>query len=114
MLRILKQGLLFLLILTTHPIHAVVDLELTQGIQGAIPIAIVPFAGQPSEERAPDNVAAVVNADLQNSGRFRVMDRSDMEQTPSSVDQVDFNYWQKHRMSNVVVGSVQPVGGGQY
>lgn len=114
MLRTLKQGLLLLLMLTTSPIQAVVDLELTQGIQGAIPIAIVPFAGQASEDRAPDNVAAVINADLQNSGRFRVMDQSDMQQTPSNIDQVDFSYWQKHRMSNVVVGSVQPAGGGQY
>ncbi len=109
----LKRSLL-LLLFATAPSHAVVDLELTQGLQGAIPIAIVPFAGQPSQDRAPDNVVGVVTSDLQNSGRFRVMDKSDMEQTPNRVDQVDFNYWQKHRMNNIVVGQVQPVGGGRY
>lgn len=94
--------------------YAVVDLELTQGVQGAIPIAIVPFAGQKANDQSPDNVAGVVNADLQNSGRFRTMDQGSMEQQPPSADQVDFAYWQKQNVSNMVVGSIQPAGSGRY
>ncbi len=103
----------FLPLLFSVNAQAVLDLQLTQGVQGAIPIAIVPFAGQ-TDAQAPNNVAGVVNADLQNSGRFRLMSQGDMKQTPNSADQVDFSYWQKQNMDNMVVGSVQSAGGGRY
>jgi len=100
-----------LLLATTA--YAVLDLQLTQGERGAIPIAIVPFSGQ-TDRQDPNNVAAVVNTDLQNSGRFSTQNPADMQQTPHSADQVDFAYWQKQNQSNLVVGSVQPASGGRY
>jgi TolB protein len=98
---------------TTNFAHAVLDLQLTQGIRSAIPIAIVPFAGQ-SDPQSPDNVSSVISADLQNSGRFSVMSKSDIKQTPSSAADVDFSYWQNLNQSNLVVGSVQSAGSGRY
>lgn len=113
-MRFLIKSFLLLACVFASSSYAVLNLELTQGVQGAIPIAIVPFAGQPVAGVAPDNVASVIHADLQNSGRFKTMPMSDMQQTPSRGDQVDFSYWQQHNMNNVVVGSVQMVGNGQY
>lgn len=103
-----------LLLLFSENIQAILDLRLTQGVQGAIPIAIVPFSGQNKEMNAVDNVAGIVNADLRNSGRFRLMDFSDMKQYPSKADQVDFSYWEKQGMNHMVVGSASPIGGGRY
>lgn len=110
----LKKLLFFFIFLVSINAYAVLDLQLTQGVKGAIPIAIVPFAGQPADGQAPDNVSNVINTDLQNSGRFNLMNTSDMKQTPHSADQVDFSYWQQQKLNNVVVGSVDTVGGGQY
>ena len=42
------------------------------------------------------------------------MNREQMQQTPNSASQVDFSYWQKQNMNNLVVGSVESVGGGRY
>lgn len=92
--------------------YAVLDLQLTQGVRGTIPIAIVPFSGQPDPQSA-DNVSSVVSADLQNSGRFSAMKEA-MQQTPHHASEVDFAYWQKQGQSNLVVGSVQPASGGRY
>lgn len=93
---------------------AVLNLELTKGVQGTLPLAIVPFAGQPDSEQSPDNVRTVVNTDLQNSGRFNLMDKGQMQQKPSSADNVDFAYWQKQNMNYVVVGKVEAAGGDKY
>jgi len=107
-------NILFLisLFVTTHA-YAVLDMQLTQGVRGAIPIAIVPFSGQ-ADPQSPDNVSTVVNTDLQNSGRFATMNQGNMKQTPSAAADVDFSYWQKQNQSNLVVGSVQSVGGDRY
>jgi TolB protein len=51
------------------PAFAILSLELTRGVAGAIPIAIVPFEGK---ESAPQDVSGVISNDLQNSGRFKV------------------------------------------
>jgi TolB protein len=97
----------------TTACYAILDLKLTQGVRGAIPIAIVPFAGQ-TDATSADNVSSVITADLQNSGRFNVMARNDIKQTPSSAAEVDFSYWQKQNQSNLVVGSVQAAGGNRF
>lgn len=62
---------LLLLILTISPFsaYAMLNMELTRGVAGAIPISIVPFVGS---EVAPQNVSNIVSNDLQNSGRFNV------------------------------------------
>lgn len=109
----LITGSFFILLLFSNSAYAIVDLRLTQGVQGAIPIAIVPFDGQSSGSTS-DNVSSVVNSDLQNSGRFRSMDPQEMKQSPAKADQVDFSYWQNQNMNNLVVGSVKSAGGGRY
>lgn len=113
MLRTLTKFLLFIGVFMTSLCYAALDLQLTQGVRSAIPIAIVPFAGQ-ADGQAPDNVSTIINTDLQNSGRFNTMKQSDMSQAPHDGSEVDFAYWQKQSQSNLVVGSVQPVGGGRY
>lgn len=83
-----------------NPAFAMLNLELTQGVQGAIPIAIIPFetAGFPPSQPISD----VITHDLKNSGRFKVS-------TPSR--ETDF-----HRLGldNVVVGTIQNTGSNHY
>lgn len=71
---------------------AMLSLELTSGVTGAIPIAVTPFNVQ--GETPPQDVSGIVTNDLQHSGRFKVLG-------DSSAD-------------TVVVGSVESVGGGRY
>lgn len=90
------------------------DLMLTQGVSSALPIAIVPFAGQDASA-STNNVSQVVMADLQNSGQFKVMNPQSMTQTPHAAADVDDNYWRKTAaMDNVVVGKVTALGGDRY
>lgn len=49
--------------------HAALELELTQGVEGAIQIGLNPFPNAPEWNRS---MIDVIRADLANSGRFRV------------------------------------------
>jgi len=54
---------------------ALLSLELTRGVSGAIPINIsFAISGQP-----PENVASVISNDLQNSGRFSVQNSQSVD-----------------------------------
>jgi TolB protein len=75
---------------------------------------VVAFSGQANDLQGDNNVAGVVSTDLQNSGRFKLMSNSSMQQSPTQAADVDFNYWQKQDINNMVVGSVKSVGGGKY
>jgi len=87
-------GFLFFIVITTFSFsaHAILSMELTNGVAGAIPIAIVPFAGSDS---APQNVSAIITTDLSNSGRFKVVGKSALP-------------------DNVVVGKVNTLGSDRY
>lgn len=92
-MRKLVSLLLFLFITTlSYSAHAILSMELTRGVAGAIPLAVVPFAGV---DNAPQNVSGIVTSDLSNSGRFKV-----------SGQRLDKDY--------VVDGKVNALGGDRY
>ena len=49
--------------------NATLNLELTQGISSAMPIAVVAFSGEKSNSQVSQTIAA----DLKNSGQFRIV-----------------------------------------
>ena len=59
---------------------AALTIEITEGVESAVPLAIVPFASQ----SAPVNISSIVNADLERSGYFKMMAESGMPSRPSS------------------------------
>jgi TolB protein len=103
-----SMTLLAFLLVILKPAFATVDLELTQGMSQALPIAVVPFSGQPNLS-APDNVASVISADLKNSGRFRLVEHS-----VDSARANDYAYWRSVGADSVVTGTVKSLGGTQY
>lgn len=86
---------------------AIVDLELTQGMSQAMPIAVTPFSGQ-NNPAAPDNLATVISTDLKNSGRFKIVNHS-----ADATKATDYAYWSSLGADDVVTGSVQSLGGSQ-
>lgn len=90
------------------PSFAALDLELTQGYDGAIPIAIVPFAGESADPE--NNIAAVIASDLSYCGRFRVMPSAKFTQFPHTVGSVDNAVWQQLGMDNLVIGKIERNG----
>lgn len=79
--------------------HATLSLELTQGINSALPIAIV-----------KSSLSDVIASDLKNSGRFRTIDGNE---TPHSVNEVNSLYWRGLGADNLLITNVTSSGSTQ-
>jgi TolB protein len=104
---------LFLLTATisSYPAFAVLSMELTQGVSGAIPIAIVPFL---TTSHLPQDVSAIIANDLQNSGRFKVYGKQSLTVFPSDSRDVAADYFRRLGTDNVVVGKIVSIGADRY
>ena len=89
---------------------APLTIEITEGVESAVPIAVVPFASQ----SAPVHISAVVNADLERSGFFKMMAEQSMPSRPTTIAAVNYNEWQTVGQNYLVIGQVGDAGGGQY
>lgn len=87
-------------------------IRITQGVEGALPIAIVPFAwtGAPM----PEDISQIIANDLTRSGRFKPMPRTDLPSRPTDFAQVNFKDWRTVGMDNLVVGRINATGDGAY
>jgi TolB protein len=91
--------------------HAQLTIEITGGGANQIPIAVVSFAG---ENQLPANLTDIIEADLQRSGRFRLLYSGGVTPVPTEASQVNFGEWRNRTADAVVIGSVQPGPDGRY
>ena len=106
------KKLAFVLVLTaTAPAFAQLKLTITSGVTDPINIAVVPFSRAVPADGGLD-VAAVVQRDLESSGRFKGMPRSDMVTTPTTAAEVDAAGWKQQRNDYVVVGRLAALPSG--
>jgi TolB protein len=86
--------------------YAELVVEVTQGRDDAIPVAIVPFNSE-AEAAASFDVAQLISDDLARSGRFKPMARRDMIEQPHSGANISFDDWRRLNDDYIVVGQVQ-------
>jgi len=95
------------------PVQAALTIEITQGVDGAVPVAVVPF-GWSGQAAAPENIAAIIAADLNRSGRFESLPDRDLVAHPTTAEQVKFQNWRMLNVDNLVIGELQQTADGQY
>ncbi len=93
-----------------EPLKIVIE----DGIENALPIAIIPFGWSQSAQVAPMDLAAIIRDNLSRSGRFDVMSESDLPQRPVAYDAINFNDWRKLGMENVLIGDLKLTENGDY
>jgi len=113
-MRQLLTVLAALLVLTATPLRAELQIQITEGVDKALPIAVVPFGWQGAGAAAPLDAASVVAADLARSGRFEPLDRKDMLQRPTTGADVKFGDWRTQGSEFLVIGRVLQPGPDQY
>ncbi|EMX8370464.1 Tol-Pal system protein TolB [Yersinia enterocolitica] len=101
------------LVLWASVLHAEVRIEITQGVDSARPIGVVPFKWM-GPGTPPEEIGAIVGADLRNSGKFNPIDAARMPQQPSTAAEVTPAAWTALGIDAVVVGQVQPSADGSY
>lgn len=112
----MKQALrvaLSFLMLWAAVLHAEVRIEITQGVDSARPIGVVPFQWS-GAGAAPEDVGGIVAADLRNSGKFNPLPSSRLPQQPGSVGEVQPAAWSALGIDAVVVGQVTGNADGSY
>lgn len=97
-----------------HATHAVLTIRITQGIEGAQPIAIVPFGLQPGAQPPPQDIAQIVANDLTRSGRFSPLPNEDLPSRPSDGSAVNFSDFRILGTPNLVIGKVKQLDNGRF
>ena len=92
--------------------HAVLEIEITQGVEGALPIAIAVFAGE--TYTAPEAIETIVRNDLARSGFFDVLDKQRFPQVVVNPSQLDFKAWRDTGVESLLLGKITQAGDDQY
>ncbi|BBP45722.1 protein TolB [Thiosulfatimonas sediminis] len=106
---ILSFGLFLLLFSLTA--KAALTIEINEGFDNALPIAIVPFANSNNSQL---DVATVVAADLKRSGQFKPLDSAKMPAFPTELTQINYDRWRALNMDNMVIGKVSQLPSGLF
>ncbi|MCX7961632.1 MAG: Tol-Pal system beta propeller repeat protein TolB [Burkholderiales bacterium] len=86
-------------------------IEITGAGAQRIPIAVAPFAG---EAALGVGVSAIVRADLERSGLFRVLQLPPLAPVPSEASPVNYAEWRSRLADALVVGSAALRADGRY
>lgn len=113
MIKRLLLGMFVLLGSLTSVAHAALELVITDGIDSARPIAVVPFKWEGSEP-LPTDISAVIASDLQRSGKFSPVPTSKMPQTPTNESEVNFDAWTDLGVDALLTGSIKKNERGNY
>ncbi|OOG25623.1 Tol-Pal system beta propeller repeat protein TolB [Thioalkalivibrio denitrificans] len=113
-LNIALRALLLFFVLLPMGAKAALEIRITQGVEGAMPIAVVPFGWQGSGTSAPEDIASIVQANLHRSGQFAPLERGRMPQRPTTSGDVNFRAWRDAGVEHVVIGNLQATGQDSY
>ncbi len=94
--------------------NAALTIEITGGIEGALPIAVVPFDTSRLSSKLPIDLAEIVASDLNRSGVLKSMNRSELPANPHYSNQVQYARWRSAGQDYLVVGRVLEKSPGVY
>ncbi len=111
--RSIRWWLCLLALVLAPAARAVLTIEITGGVEGALPIAVVPFGWQ-GRGPVPAPVGRIVADDLRRSGRFKPLPEADLVSRPTRGSQVNFKDWRLLGVDSLVIGRVLAKGGDTY
>lgn len=108
-----KLGLVysFCLLVVIFPLSVLAELtiEITQGVDAPTRIAIAPITQ--NGKNLPEDVSKIVMDDLNRSGLFRTIPKTDMLSFPATIKEVYYRDWRILGAEYLVVGQTSFVGG---
>ncbi|MYL24030.1 Tol-Pal system protein TolB [Halomonas alkaliantarctica] len=101
--RLLLIGSLLFSLFLSNAASANLTIEITRGSDRALPIAVVPFDGN---EGLPEDVAQIIQDNLERSGYFAPLQRDAMFERPHNAQEVQFGTWRSLDVRYLVVGDI--------
>lgn len=114
LMRTLLTAFALLCLLCTTTASAALHIDITKGIDSALPIAIVPFGHDGNGSSPPVDVAKIVSRDLRNTGLFKPLPRKQMLAKPTQMQDVHYANWRTVEVDDLVIGSVHHTADGGY
>lgn len=91
------------IVLLSQSLSARLQVEVTQGIEGGVPIAVIPFRGEPKEIKRQYH--RVISDDFSYSVLFSVV-RADADEPLPVGSEIDYDAWLAQGVEKLVVGEV--------
>lgn len=95
------------------PTWARLNIEITQGTAGAIPIAVLAQDASNHPNNQFEELAYIIRNDLRASGRFQPLRDNQMPRN-KSTDNIDYLAWQELGVENLIIGSMHATGHDRY
>ena len=92
--------------------NAELSIQITQGVDNPIPIAVVPFSNE-SGGFFSEDVSQIVINDLEQVGEFRALSRANMLSMPSGEQEVFYRDWRILAQDYLLVGKIDQQPGSQ-
>ncbi len=102
-----------LLLVASLPVRATLIIEISDGYENALPIAVVPFRVTTSET-VPENISLIIQQNLRRSGRFAPITETKMPARPALPDEIIYEQWRGLDIDHIVLGQVTPRPNGLY
>jgi len=93
--------------------NATLEIVITDVVEGARPIAVLPFKYS-GNSILPEKLSAIISEDLLRSGKFTPIDETQFPQTPSNDKEIDYTAWAATGVENIIVGEVTETSIGRY
>ena len=106
--------ILFLIACFSQSANAVLKIEITEGIEGATPIAIIPFRWTGSSRPTGSDMSGIVSSDLARSGKFSPVPEKELLARPQRPEDIHFKTWRVAGVDHLVIGSVQMAAQNMY
>ena len=104
---LLRIFLSLLIMIFSAQASARLEILITEGINSARPIAVVPFKWL-GKGNKPENLSEIIAADLQRSGQFSPITLDKMPDTPSNSQHIDYALWHEMGVEAIVIGVIKP------
>ena len=101
----------FLLLLAPRA-SAQLQIEIVDGVEGALPVAVVPFDFSGAEIAPETPLHEIIASDLRRSGLFDPLPVADMIDRPTRPSEMQFGTWRLLKVDYVAMGRWVPIGDG--
>ncbi|MGB5604142.1 MAG: Tol-Pal system beta propeller repeat protein TolB [Gammaproteobacteria bacterium] len=94
--------------------NAVLKIDITEGIEGATPIAVIPFKWNGASKLVDADISEIVSSDLARSGKFSPAPAAELLARPQRAEDIHFKTWRVAGIDHLVIGAVNMKPDGQF